>query len=180
MSQDSRIGPKEGKLTPKIRTYDQDRSVDDRRQSDSTIRSFRFHNLRTGCSVILWRIQSFALELISHPGEYIPIFRVDQCRDTIPARFQKDVEDLVVAELESFVCHVDLQTRDALFAKCRKFGEDVWSRIGDEEVEGVICVAVLICFDVGFLQNGEEGEVAFALRCECHLQVFGVSCSVWR
>lgn len=157
--------------------HDQDRCVDDRRQSDSTIRSLRFHNLRTGCSVVLRRVQPSGLELFSHPGEYIPILGVDQCRDTVSARFQKNVEDLVVAELECFVCHVDLQTRYALFAKGRKFGEDVWGRIGDEEVEGVVCVAVLICFNLGLLQNGEEGKVAFALRCECHLQVFRVSSS---
>ena len=41
-------------------------------------------------------------------------------------------------------------------------------------MERVVCVA-LICFDVGFLQDGEEGGIAFALRCERYLHDFGVS-----
>ena len=44
-------------------------------------------------------------------------------------------------------------------------------------MEGVVCVAVLMRFVVGLLQNREEGGIAFALRCKGHLQVLEVSCS---
>ena len=59
-----------------------------------------------------------------------------------------------------------------MFAEGGKFGEDVWGRVRDEEVEGVVGVAILKCFDLGLLQDGEEGGIAFALGCECHLQIF--------
>ena len=39
---------------------------------------------------------------------------------------------------------------------------------------------VPIGFDMGFLQDGEEGGIAFALRCECYLEDFGVSCFALR
>ncbi len=80
---------------------------------------------------------------------------------------------MVVAELEGFVCHVDFQTRDTLFAKGRKFGEDVWGWIGDKEMEGVVSIAFLIGFDMRLLQDGEESRIASALRCECYLPVSG-------
>ena len=44
-------------------------------------------------------------------------------------------------------------------------------------MEGVVGVAILICFDPGLLQDGGEGGIVLALRCECYLQDFGVSCS---
>ena len=50
-----------------------------------------------------------------------------------------------------------------------KLGEDAWGRIGDVEVEGGVRVAVLICFRVRLLQDGEEGGIAFTLGCECYL-----------
>lgn len=83
------------------------------------------------------------------------------------ARGEEDVEDLVVRELERFIGHVDLEGGDAFAgAEDREFGECSGAGVSDEEVEGIVAVAVAGGFGVRGTEGVEEGGLGLALRGE--------------
>ena len=57
--------------------------------------------------MVFWLKETLFFEFVGHPGKNVAVFGVDHRRDTILPCCEKDVEDLVVAELKGFVCHVD-------------------------------------------------------------------------
>lgn len=87
--------------------HNQHRCIDEFSKRNSAIRSFRLHELRPRSSVVFRLKQPLFFEFISHPGKNVAVFGMDHCRNTILPRCEKDVEDLVVAQLEGFVGHVD-------------------------------------------------------------------------
>ncbi len=86
---------------------DQDGGGDEGGEGDGAVCGFGFQELGAGCGVVFWRVEALFFELVGHPGEDVAVFGVDHCCDAVFAGGEEHVEDLVVAELEGFVGHVD-------------------------------------------------------------------------
>lgn len=86
--------------------YDQHWGIDEFRERNGAISSFCFYELWPRSGVVFRLKETLFLEFVSHPGKNVAVFGVDHGRDTILPRCEKDIEDLVVADLESLVGHV--------------------------------------------------------------------------
>ena len=84
--------------------------------------------------------------MLRHPVYHVRVLRVDHRGDAEPAGGVHHVQDLVVSQLESFVGHVDLDAGDAvlLHHHLQIVLQDVLGRVGEDDVEAVVTVRLLL------------------------------------
>jgi hypothetical protein len=106
--------------------------------------------------------------MLRHPVDNIGIFGVHHRGDAkFPSRIH-DVENLVIQELQWLVCHVQLHTRNSeLVDHLREFIlDDLGRRIGDDDMESVVAVGLVLGELVIILDNRDDALVLSHLGSE--------------
>lgn len=136
--------------------YEQDGRIDEFRQTNGTICRFDFGESRMGRSVVFGRKELPLFEFLGHPQNHIVVFRVNHRREVVFARFEQDIEDLRVVELEHFVSHVDFQTGDSGLAEEWELGEGERRRVTEDDMEGVVGIRASGGFGVSGFERRED------------------------
>ena len=93
-----------------------------------------------GCHVLRFQV-------LGHPVNNVGVLGMDHGRDAESPGRMHDVQDLVIAQLKGFVCHVYLDTGDAV--RVHHHGEvdfkHMFCRIGQDHVETIVAVRLTVC-----------------------------------
>lgn len=111
---------------------------------------------------------SSRLQAFNNHGNHVMIFRVNHGGHAQLFTRHQDTEQLAVIQFHGLVGHVELHARYAFFLRqhWQLIAQNIFRRVGQDEVEAVVAVTLVFRFLVIILQNWVKACVILLLRSE--------------
>ncbi len=107
-------------------------------------------------------------QVFGHPVNNVGVLGVDHGCDPESPGGMHDVQDLVISQLKGFVCHVYLDTGDAILVHHhgKVHLKDMFCRIGQDHVETIVAVRLTVCELRILFQHRHQTLIVAKLACE--------------
>ena len=105
-------------------------------------------------------------EMLCHPIYNIGILGMHHSGDAKFASGIHDIENLIVSKPHGLVCHIQLHAGDSILIDhpWKFFFDDLWGRIGDDDVKSVVAVGLAIGKLVVIFDDRDNALVLLHLR----------------